>query len=1073
MRIIIVWLLLARCEAFANIFFTENAGQWQEELDFRAEIPNGIFCWWKDSWTITRFLLSRSVEQLDMLSQEPLRGYTFRVVPLKANRHSIKQPQKAFQTTFHYFLGNDSTKWRSFVRNFAHVTQRNLYHKIHLHFFVNQDNQLKYEFEVEKDANPSQILLLYEGVQHMYLHNNHLYIVNEQDTIIELEPMAYQIINNKRTEIPVKFQLKKDTISFVFPKGYSKEHTLVIDPTIVFATYSGSRQNFYGFTVVANKAGQIYKAGVVENSNFLPNLSTLGSFQSFYAGNVDIGIIRYDSEGKNILSATYLGGNQPEAPYCLQINSRGQLVVLGATSSSNFPVTAQAFQRNFGGGRSTVGFAGTFRNGSDITITVLNESLSWLVGSTFFGGSNNELLFDRNNPLMYLIADNDRSEMVLDAQDNIYLVSTTYSFDLPTSAWVVQPSKNVSADVVVASFNPDVSQLRWATFLGGNGTDVGYAIRLFPDQTKLLVAGSTTSANFPTTSDALHRFFRGGASDGFASVLSVDGKNLLHSTLIGTSQYDKVYHADIDFFTKDVVLMGISDTLYPVTFQASFNQQGKVFFHRLDSSLSQTRWTTRIGRSVSSRLPDFTPASVKFAPCNKIHFSGWFASVLGVGSVSMNTLPVTPNALKSTTDSRDFYLGSLSGDGKQLLMATYLGGTSSPFTNAPGDHAHGGTSFYDSAGHLYPAACNCDSQFPISADYSTGLKDTLTLACDALVMKFNFSTVRARLQTNLQKGCVILNLVLSNRGSVGNYFEWIIKNDTFRNMVSPWIYSISQPGEYPIVLIAQNAGDSCAKDYSFDTVQVGHSLADFLSEKSYIRGDSLFCGEQETTFSIPISAKEFQLKWYLSTAKDSVLSTDSVFYWKVKRSDTVFLVVRSDKIFCDSLLYQKPIFYAPDVSADFEIKLIDNCLGELPIAQLKPSQTLSEIPYRLYWGNGDSTDVIPDAFVYPDTGDFLIRLVTNLNNHCQKQAQQTVTIERVLPPNAFSPNFDGVNDTFEIPSRRQGWKLSVLNRWGDLIYSSDNYRSDWKAENVNPGVYFYLLQTPEGQTCKGTITVFK
>lgn len=71
----------------------------------------------------------------------------------------------------------------------------------------------------------------------------------------------------------------------------------------------------------------------------------------------------------------------------------------------------------------------------------------------------------------------------------------------------------------------------------------------------------------------------------------------------------------------------------------------------------------------------------------------------------------------------------------------------------------------------------------------------------------------------------------------------------------------------------------------------------------------------------------------------------------------------------------------------------------------------------------------------------------------------------------FSPNGDGVNDTFVIPglAGMGNHKLTVFNRWGNIVFEATNYKNDWggKATNVfDPlasdgllpdGVYYYVI----------------
>jgi len=89
------------------------------------------------------------------------------------------------------------------------------------------------------------------------------------------------------------------------------------------------------------------------------------------------------------------------------------------------------------------------------------------------------------------------------------------------------------------------------------------------------------------------------------------------------------------------------------------------------------------------------------------------------------------------------------------------------------------------------------------------------------------------------------------------------------------------------------------------------------------------------------------------------------------------------------------------------------------------------------------------------------------------------TVKGIIIPNVFTPNDDGVNDTFEIPGLEffAGNEIAIMNRWGGTVYESKNYKGDWKGEGLNEGTYFYLLklQTAEGKwdIYKGYITLLR
>ncbi|GAB3199965.1 hypothetical protein GCM10027293_20080 [Pontibacter aydingkolensis] len=62
-------------------------------------------------------------------------------------------------------------------------------------------------------------------------------------------------------------------------------------------------------------------------------------------------------------------------------------------------------------------------------------------------------------------------------------------------------------------------------------------------------------------------------------------------------------------------------------------------------------------------------------------------------------------------------------------------------------------------------------------------------------------------------------------------------------------------------------------------------------------------------------------------------------------------------------------------------------------------------------------------------------------------------------PNIFTPNGDGINDTFSVPMLElyPDNELVILNRFGKEVYRKESYQGNWNGENVVSGVYFYQL----------------
>jgi gliding motility-associated-like protein len=62
-------------------------------------------------------------------------------------------------------------------------------------------------------------------------------------------------------------------------------------------------------------------------------------------------------------------------------------------------------------------------------------------------------------------------------------------------------------------------------------------------------------------------------------------------------------------------------------------------------------------------------------------------------------------------------------------------------------------------------------------------------------------------------------------------------------------------------------------------------------------------------------------------------------------------------------------------------------------------------------------------------------------------------------PNVITPNGDGTNDILTIENL-MNWKfreLTIFNRWGDIVFRSEDYQNDWNGGGVSDGVYFGVL----------------
>ncbi|MFN5878252.1 MAG: gliding motility-associated C-terminal domain-containing protein, partial [Flavobacteriales bacterium] len=84
----------------------------------------------------------------------------------------------------------------------------------------------------------------------------------------------------------------------------------------------------------------------------------------------------------------------------------------------------------------------------------------------------------------------------------------------------------------------------------------------------------------------------------------------------------------------------------------------------------------------------------------------------------------------------------------------------------------------------------------------------------------------------------------------------------------------------------------------------------------------------------------------------------------------------------------------------------------------------------------------------------------------------------LIIPNVISPNYDGTNDIFEIENLPENTELIVLNRWGNVVFSTTNYKNNWNGQDASgkdlvDGVYTYKFNTQNGKIGHGYVHLIR
>jgi len=1066
-----------------GIRFIENKCQWPEHVQYSASVQNANFTITPGGFAYT-FFDTAEINEAHHKSHQPdpessyipendpvIAGHRVASTFIGANIYSKSVPFGRLPAYYNYFSGNDNSKWSTHVAAYEGILYPHYYPGIDLKVYSQGEN-LKYEFLVEPGADPSTIVFEYSGADHVMLSEGDLIIKASQFSFIEKKPVVWQIINDVTIYIRSEYELQGNTVRFCFLDDYDPCYPLVIDPILIFSTYSGSTADNWGSTATPGEHGTLYSSGVTNPSVFGGTFPvTTGSFQVAYGGLYDIGILKYDSTGTKLIYATYLGGTGSESPHSLVINMNNELLVMGTTGSSDFPTSQNAYDRTFNGGVRENNVI-TYGTGSDLFVARISQDGSQLIASTYLGGTSNDGLNPSLSPLVANYGDQLRGDIIADGENNIYLSTVTASPDFPIINSFGPDYLGGVTDALLIKLNPDLSQIIWAGFLGGNGADASHTIKFDLDG-NLVVGGGTSSLNFPTSSGT-YQTTHAGSVDGWIAKIESDGTAVIASTLTGTPSFNQVYFIDLDS-EGNVFAYGQTAGGFPVTAGVYNNPNSGQFLQKFDPDLSTLIFSTVFGSGIG--IPNISPTAFMVNDCNNIYMSGWggvLNSALRFWNSSTVGMPVTPDAFQKTTSGSDFYFIVLAGDGSELLYATFLGGTQSR------THVDGGTSRFDKSGIVYHAVCSgctslnaagqATSDFPTTAGAWSRLNKSQN--CSNAAFKFDLSLLKARIQTNsvqlnqpgLNKVCLPDKIVFQNKSTGGQYYKWdfgdgetLEKTDTIRI-----VYQYIKTGVYKVKLTAIDAGTCLGVDSTATTI--------FVYKASGFAGD-----DQPMCFDagvVLIAGGGVQYNWSTSSESVSDQATPTVN----PAIDTPYYITITDQNGCikkDTV----NIMVTPGIDLDFEFTKIYDCYGRPPLQVVNLTDTDQQTFFD--FGDGATSDLVSTTHEYDHDGTFPVRLV-GIRESCVYEKRMDIPIYTLLVPNVITPDEFSENNFFQIlyggrsiSESSLNASLNVYNRWGDLVFKSDSYRDEWDADKVAAGVYFYELLIENETTCKGWVQVIK
>ena len=495
----------------------------------------------------------------DKLWQEPTGGEqttpeaVLRTRLLGANPNPTISADEALPGKANYFIGNDPKRWHTNIPSYGKVKYDGVYPGVDLVYYGNQA-QLEYDFVVAPSASPNRIRLGISGDEispqgsrssaPIAMHvdtNGDLVVTTTTREVRYQKPVAYQLAaDGQKQLVAARFVLKsKNQVGFDVP-SYDRSRALVIDPTLVYATYiAGATPGPYYFgyygdlaaAIAVDSDGSAYVTGTTASGDFP---ITSGADQSvckpYGSGCTNGGawapgygtavfVSKLSPDGSSLVYSTYIAGSITDSASGIAVDSSGNAYIAGTTNSPDFPITPGAYQTVCGPRLDLIN--GAYCDGSHIISTCgpqgypdgfvakLNPTGSALVYSTFLGGSLNDYL----------------TGIAVDPAGEAYVSGFTlssYSYSppgngcgCPNGPGTCDPSINVSASygypITPGAYQP-----------GPLPVPPNYTPWPFGSPSAFTLPAATVAA-FPFTDDHTPVF----------SKLSADGSTMLYSTYIG------------------------------------------------------------------------------------------------------------------------------------------------------------------------------------------------------------------------------------------------------------------------------------------------------------------------------------------------------------------------------------------------------------------------------------------------------------------------------------------------------------------------------------------------------------
>jgi hypothetical protein len=368
-----------------------------------------------------------------------------------------------------YLTGDDPDGWHVGIPIYSAVRYSRVWPGIGMRFYGNR-RRLEYDFDLSPGARTEEIRLRFAGQRSIRVEpGGGLRLELDGRAVRQLPPRAYQVVDGERRPVASRYALLGGGRVGVTVGAHDPRLPLTIDPQLVYSSYLGGGEKYGddGDAIAVDGAGHAYVTGSSFYSNFP---ITPGAFQakSKSSGPFDTTafVTEFDPSGSGLVYSTYLSGSGNETVGLgIAADTTGSAYITGRTTSSDFPTTAGAFGTSGGG----------------VFVTKLDPSGSGLAYSTLFGAQTGE-----------------GDAIAVDPAGSAYVTGSVSTKTFPTTAGAF---RTTGSGAFVTKLNPAGSDLVYSTHLAGGG-DNGHGIAVDGAGDAYVTGSADPAGGFPTTPGA-------------------------------------------------------------------------------------------------------------------------------------------------------------------------------------------------------------------------------------------------------------------------------------------------------------------------------------------------------------------------------------------------------------------------------------------------------------------------------------------------------------------------------------------------------------------------------------------